>query len=93
MTCAECGAPTGTGEDCPECQVSAAEALDACCQVGALVTVTLPDDIAPWWDDGAYGASWDAVVVYVNGDSLDVTTPSGDVEPVDLEFVRVRGAA
>jgi hypothetical protein len=29
-------------------------------------------------------------VVGVNGDSLDVTTPAGDVEPVDAEYVTLR---
>lgn len=91
MTCDECGAPVGTSDDCPECQVAAAEMGDACYQVGAEITVVLPDDIAPWWDEDAYGATWDAVVVSVNGDSLDVTTPTGDVEPVDVELCRPRG--
>ncbi len=57
---------------------------------GSPVTVTLPDDIAPWWDESAYGATWPAVVVGVNGDSIDVTTTTGDVEPVDAEYVTPR---
>jgi hypothetical protein len=78
-----------TGEDCPECQILAAEEGEACAQVGARVRVTLPDDVAPWFDESAYGATWEGEVVGVNGDSLDVTTPTGDVEPVDLELCRL----
>lgn len=89
MMCAECGEPTGTGEDCPECQVTAAEMGEARFQVGDEVTVTLPPEIAPWWDEEAYGATWEAEVVYVNGDSLDVTTPTGDIEPVDADLCRL----
>lgn len=88
MTCETCGGPIGKGEDCPECQVTAAEMMDACCETGARIVVTLPPDVAPWWDEEAFGATWEATVVGVNGDSLDVTTPTGDVEPVDVEYCR-----
>lgn len=88
--CVACAAPSGTSDDCPECQVSAAEALDAVCRVGALVTVCLPVDVSPWFDGGEVGASWDAEVVAVNGDQLDVTTPTGDVEPVPAECCSLR---
>jgi len=84
MTCELCGAPAGTSEDCPGCQVWWVEQI----QPGERVRVALPADIAPWWDETACGATWDAVIVTVNGDSLDVTTPTGEVEPVDCEFCR-----
>lgn len=74
--------------DCPECQIVWAEMVDAMSRVGANVRVTLPADVAPWFDEGALGASWIADVVNVNGDSLDVTNPDGGVEPVDIQFCR-----
>lgn len=73
-----------TTQDCPECQVAWVESL----QPGCRVLVTLPPDVAPWWDETATGATWEAEIVTVNGDSLDVTTPTGGVEPVDAEFCR-----
>lgn len=82
MTCPDCGAPAGTGEDCAECQIARVGAI----QVGGRVTVTLPDDVALWYDEEAYGATWEATIIAINGDSLDVTTPTGDIEPVDAEF-------
>ncbi len=55
---------------------------------GARVLVTLPPDVAPWADEDDYGASWVGVVDGVNGDTLDVTGPGGDVEPVPVEYCR-----
>jgi len=55
---------------------------------GRPVVVTLPADVAPWWAPEEYGAVWPANIYNVNGDSLDVTTPDGDVEPVPVEYCR-----
>lgn len=74
--------------ECPECQVQWAEVAEAMSTPGVQVQVQLPADVAPWYDENAWGASWKATVVYVNGDSLDVTAPDGSVEPVDLGFCR-----
>ena len=74
--------------DCPECQILWAGMVDAMSRVGANVRVTLPPDIAPWWDESAFGASWVADVEGVNGDQLDVQTPDGDIEPVDIAYCR-----
>lgn len=84
MTCASCGGPLWMTPECPECQVAMTEGT----QPGCRVTVALPADISPWWNPDLYGATWDAVIVTANGDSLDVTTPTGDAEPVDIEFCR-----
>ena len=59
---------------------------------GARVLVTLPPDIAPRYDDEAYGATWTGEIVGVNGDELDVTGPGGDVEPVPVEYCRPESA-
>ena len=55
---------------------------------GANVRVTLPPDIAPWYDPDAFGASWVGDVYGVNGDQLDVFNPEGGVEPVPVEYCR-----
>lgn len=90
MICPICTAdPIDPDLDCPECQVAWTEIR----QPGTRVRVTLPSDIAPWFNEDDYGASWDAVVVGVNGDSIDVTTPTGDVEPVDGEYVTLVGTS
>lgn len=87
MTCWTCyhGA-VDPDSDCPDCQIAWAEMVEAMCVVGAKVRVQLPEDVAPWWDEAALGAAWDAEVVCINGDSLDVSTPTGDVEPVPVEY-------
>ena len=74
--------------DCPECHVIWGEMADAMARVGANVRVSLPGDVAPWWAPLKLGASWVADVEGVNGDSLDVQTPTGDVEPVPIEYCR-----
>lgn len=74
--------------DCPECQIRWAEMVDEMVWAGANVRVTLPPDVSPWFDETAFGACWVGDVHSVNGDSLDVETPSGDVEPVPIEFCR-----
>ena len=52
--------------------------------IGTRVTVKLPHDVASW--SMPAGAQFEGVVVAVNGDSLDILTPSGDVEPFDSEL-------
>lgn len=74
--------------DCPVCQVVWAEYVEAMSRPGANVRVTLPSDVAPWFDETAVGASWTADVYQSNGDSIDVFTPDGDVEPVDIAYCR-----
>jgi len=74
--------------DCPECQIIWAGMVDDMSSPGANVRVTLPPDVAPWYDEGAYGASWVGDVYQPNGDSLDVFNPNGDVEPVAIEYCR-----
>ena len=53
--------------------------------VGDRVRVRLPPDVAGW--SRPEGANWPGVVVFVNGDSIDVRDGRGDVEPVDAEYV------
>lgn len=74
--------------DCPECQVAWAEMVEVMSRPGANVRVQLPPDVAPWYDETAFGASWVGDVYQGNGDSLDVFNPNGDVEPVAIEFCR-----
>lgn len=74
--------------DCPECQIIWAGMVDEMSSTGRSVRVTLPPDIAPWHDEAAYGKTWVGDVVGVNGDSLDITTPDGDIEPVDINLCR-----
>lgn len=52
---------------------------------GDRVRVKLPSDVEAW---GSYGPEWEAVVVGVNGDSVDVEGPDGTIEPVDREYVK-----
>jgi hypothetical protein len=52
------------------------------------VRVTLPADVAPWFDPDAFGASWVGDVYSVNGDSLDIINADSDVEPVPIEYCR-----
>jgi len=74
--------------DCPECQTLWAEMVDDMSRVGANVRVTLPADVAPWFDPDAFGASWVGDVYSVNGDSLDIINADSDVEPVPIEYCR-----
>ena len=83
-----CDHPFDPDSDCVECQLKWAEMVDAMSRVGANVRVTLPDDITPWFDELAFGASWVGDVVAVNGDSLDIINADSDVEPVPIEFCR-----
>jgi len=53
-------------------------------RVGARVIVRMPHDVAGW--SMPEGAQFEGVVVAINGDSLDIRTPSGDVEPFDSEL-------
>lgn len=55
---------------------------------GQQVTVRLPAGVSGW--ERGDGAKWNAVVVYVNGDSIDVCDAAGVIEPVDREFVHPR---
>lgn len=73
---------------CPECQILWAEMVDDMSRPGANVRVTLPADVAPWYDDNAFGATWVADVYQPNGDMLDVFNPEGGVEPVPVEYCR-----
>lgn len=74
---------------CPDCQVAWTEEVEAMAKPGARVKVTLPKDVAPWYDQSALGASWVGTVCTPNGDQLDVTTPTGEVEPVPLDYCRL----
>ena len=51
---------------------------------GDEVIVTLPGDVQGWYPPA--GAAWLAVVVYVNGDSVDVEDKDGNIEPVPIEW-------
>lgn len=84
-----CDHPLDPDSDCVECQLSWAEMVDAMSRVGANVCVTLPDDVATWFDPAAFGATWIGDVVCVNGDSLDVMNADSDVEPVAIEYCRL----
>lgn len=75
--------------ECPDCQIAWAEMAEAMARPGANVRVTLPSDVAPWFDREAFGATWKGDVYGVNGDTLDVFTPDGNVEPVPIEYCRV----
>ena len=57
---------------------------------GDEVLVTLPDDVEGWYQPP--GASWVAVVVYVNGESVDVEDKDGNIEPVPIEWCRPKPA-
>jgi len=74
--------------ECVKCQIRWAEMVDEMSRPGANVRVMLPPDVAPWHDPSAYGASWVGDVYAPNGDSLDVFGPTGDVEPVPIEWCR-----
>jgi hypothetical protein len=74
---------------CPECQIVWAQMVEEMSRPGANVRVTLPPDVAPWFDENAYGASWEGYVLYANGDSLDIMArDDAEVEPVDITFCR-----
>ena len=92
-TCSDCSLPIDPDSDCPACQVTWAEMVESMSQPGAVVCVTLPSDVAPWYDEDALGASWVGDVYQANGDSLDVYNPQGDVEPVPIEYCRPRRTA
>lgn len=52
---------------------------------GARVRITLPDDVLTW--GGASGPYLYGVVVFVNGDSVDIALDGGDIEPFDIDLV------
>lgn len=52
--------------------------------IGARVEVRLPIDVAGW--SVPEGAHFVGILVSINGDSLDIRTPAGDVEPFDAEL-------
>lgn len=54
-------------------------------KVGSTVKVKLPADVEGWAQEA--GAEWVGTVVYINGDSIDVEDPAGNIEPIDLEYV------
>lgn len=53
---------------------------------GDRVKVTLPPDVGGW--TRPEGSTWYGIVVYVNGDSVDVQDAEGVIEPVDREYVQ-----